>query len=129
MIRYKPTTNSRRFTAITVNVQTLDTMIAKDGFPFHIGPEGRTDDRLPWFVQAKHVCCYCDQLAEIAVDEIAAHPVLRLSMPDEIATGRSPITVEAGQETLAAFRDLGIKEIEVEVLWREATEIEARLLT
>lgn len=127
MIRYRSTTCSRRFRTITVNVASLDKMIRRDGFPFHIGADGRTDDRLPWQVQAYHAERYCDRFAEISVDEIAQRPVVRLSMDDERADGRSPITVVDGLETLAAFRDLGIEQIDIEVPWEQASQIEARL--
>lgn len=127
MIRYKPTTCSRRFTNITVSVSALDEMISRDGFPFYIGAGGRTDDRLPWHVQAYHAERYCDRFAEVSVDRVAPRPVVRLSMPDEVAIGRSPITVENGLETLAVFHDLGIERMEIEVLWGQAAQIEARL--
>lgn len=127
MIRYRPTTCSRRFRTITVNVAALDKMISRDGFPFHIGADGRTDDRLPWRVQAHHAERYCDRYAEITVDEIAQRPVVRLSMDDELSIGRSPITVEYGLETLAVFRDFGIEQIDIEVPWEQAIQIEARL--
>lgn len=127
MIRYRPTTCSGRFTTITVDVTALDKMIRRDGFPFHIGADGRTDDRLPWQVQAYHVERYCNSFAEVSVDEIAQHPVVRLSIDDERAAGRSPITVEDGVETLAVFRDLGIEQIDIEVPWEQAVQIEARL--
>lgn len=127
MIRYRPTTCDSRFRIITVNVTALDKMIRRDGFPFHIGADGRTDDRLPWWVQAYHAERYCNRFAEVSVDEIAQHPVVRLSMDDELAAGRSPITVEDGLETLAVFRDLGIEQIDIEVPWEQAIQIEARL--
>jgi len=127
MIRYKPTTYSRRFTNITVSVAALNKMISPDGFPFYIGAGGRTDDRLPWHVQAYHTERYCDRFAEVSVDRVAQRPVVRLSMPDEVAIGRSPITVENGLETLAVFHDLRIERIEIEVLWGQAAQIEARL--
>jgi hypothetical protein len=110
-----------------VSVVALDKMISSDGFPFHIGADGRTDDRLPWRVQAYHAERYCDRFAEVSVDEIAQRPVVRLSMDDERAAGRSPITVEDGLETLAVFRDLGIEQIDIEVPWEQANQIEARL--
>ena len=127
MIRYRPTTCDSRFRTITVNVTALDKMIAADGFPFHIGVDGRTDDRLPWQVQAFHQGRYCDRFAEVSVDEIAQRPVVRLSVDDERAAGRSPITVEDGLETLAVFRDLKIQQINIEVPWEQAVQIEARL--
>lgn len=128
MIRYLSTTCSRRFTTITVDVATLDSMIAADGFPFHIGADGHTDDRLPWQVQAYHAERYCNRYAEVSVDEIAQRPVVRLCMDAERAAGRSPITVEDGLETLAVFRDLGIQQIDIEVPWEQAIQIEARLI-
>jgi hypothetical protein len=128
MIRYRPTTHDRRFTAITVSVEVLDTMIAKDGFPFHVGSEGSIDPRLPWQVQAYHVERYCDRFAEISVDEVAQRAVARLSMSAERTSGRSAITLVDGLETLAVFKDLGIEQIEIEVPWSEAAEIESRLL-
>lgn len=127
MIRYRSTTCSRRFKTITVNVASLDEMIRRDGFPFYLGANGHTDDRLPWQVQAHHTERYCNRYAEVSVDEIAQHPVVRLSMDDELAAGRSPITVEDGLETLAVFRDLGIEQIDIEVPWEQAVQIEARL--
>lgn len=127
MITYRTTANDKRFTTIAVSTMVLDEMIGQNGFPFHVGSEGTTDSRLPWQVQAFHIERYCDRFAEITVDEVVAHPVLRLSRADEISEGRSSITVIDGLETIAALRDAGIDQIEVEVLRREAVEIEARL--
>ena len=127
-MRYQPTTCDRRFTAITVSVLALDAMISRDGFPFWIGSEGGTDPRLPWQVQAFHRSRYCDRFAEISVDEIAHCPVARLSQADERNEGRSAITLMDGLETLAVFKELAIEQIEIEVPWSEAIEIESRLL-
>ena len=128
MITFKPTTNDHRFTTITIDAEHLDATIAKDGFPFHVGSEGRTDSRLPWQVQAHHIERYCHRFAGIVVDDVTARPVIRLSDADEITAGRSAITVVDGLETIAALRDAGVVMIEVEVLSREAAEIEARLM-
>lgn len=127
MIQFRPTTHDSRFKVITIDADRLEAIIAKDGFPFHIGAGGRTDDRLPWQVQAHHRARYCHHFAEIAVDGVAACPVVRLSDADEIAAGRAAITVVTGLETIAALRDAGHAMIEVEVLWLEAAEVEARL--
>lgn len=59
---------------------------------------------------------------------VAARAMVRLSDADEIAAGRDAITVVDGLETIAALRDAGLSMIEVEVLWLEAAEIEARLV-
>lgn len=128
MIQFRPTTHDSRFRVITIDADRLDATIAKDGFPFHIGAGGRTDGRLPWQVQAHHVERYCDRFAGIVVDGIAARAVVRLSDNDEIASGRAAITVVTGMETIAALRDAGVSMIDVEVLWQEAAEIEARLV-
>lgn len=127
-MRYQPTTFDRRFRTITVSVEALDAMISRDGFPFYVGAEGHTDDRLPWQVQSFHRSRYCDRFAEISVDEVAQHPVVRLSMSDERTNGRSAITLVDGLETLAVFKDLGIEQIEIEVRSSQAAEIESRLL-
>lgn len=127
MIQFRSTTNDRRFRVVTIDADRLDATITKDGFPFHVGSEGKIDPRLPWQVQAHHIERYCNRFAEITVDSIAARPVVRLSDTDEIASGRAAITVVDGLETIAALRDAGFAMIEIEVLWREAAEIEARL--
>lgn len=127
MIKFKPTTYDRRFTAITVDVASLNAMIRADGYPFHIGTDGHSDDRLPWQVQAHHRYIYCDKLAEIMVDGTADRPVACLTRDDEVAEGRAKITVMAGLETLAVFRDQGLPTIEIEVPWNERIEIESRL--
>lgn len=128
MIMFQPTTDDHRFAKITVSAATLNAMTCKDGFPFHVGAGGEIGTHLPQHVRTFHNSRYCDRYAEIMADRTARRPVLRLSDRDEIAAGRSPITVVDGLETIAALIDAGIDLIEIEVLRSQATEIEARLI-
>lgn len=128
MIKYRPTTHDHRFTVITVDVDDLDAMIRSHGFPFYIGPEGHSDDRLPWWVQAHHRCIYCDKFAEIKVDGIADRPVAYLTLDDDLADGRARVTVASGLETLAVFRDLRLRQIDIEVPWGQRAQIESLLI-
>ena len=113
---------------ITVDVDDLDAMIRRDGFPFYIGPEGQSDECLPWWVQAHHRCIYCDKFAEIKVDGIADRPVAYLQPDDDLVDGRARVTLVSGLETLAAFRDLRLPHIDIEVPWGQRAQIESLLI-
>lgn len=128
MIRYRSTTCDRRFKAITVSVEALNALVCADEYPTYIRAGVTTAPELPWQVQGFHISRYYDRLAEVAVDEIASRPVVCLSDHDERQEGRPPVIVVDGLETIAAFRDAGIRTVEVEVPWWQRQEIEARLI-